>query len=68
MSAETSPRICAFCEYFDGGGERLVLAARAGAKLLGDCHCRYSPRFTTASDDTCNEFVLDSCLRAEVNV
>lgn len=51
------PRTCAFCEHFDGGGEKLVNLARAGQKIEGDCHCSNSPRFTTASDDTCPQFM-----------
>jgi len=49
---------CAYCEYFDGGGEKLVkLARRANAKTLhGDCLCDKSPRFETKSNQTCDAF------------
>lgn len=47
-------KTCANCEYFDGGGERLVKqAVMTSTPLLGDCHNRLSPRYQTYSNDTC---------------
>jgi hypothetical protein len=52
--SKTEPRICANCEYFDGGGERAVQnAIKTGVPLHGDCLNRSSPRFQTNSNDTC---------------
>ncbi len=55
-------QICAYCEHFDGGGEKLVRTAREEhAKVLhGDCLCNRSPRFETTSDETCNYFFRDT--------
>jgi hypothetical protein len=48
-------RTCAFCECFDGGGLARVQAAReSGVPIAGDCLNSGSPRFTTASDATCD--------------
>jgi len=50
-------RTCAYCEYFDGGGQARIERARATDTVLhGDCLNRRSPRFTTDSTDTCPEF------------
>jgi hypothetical protein len=51
---------CAWCEYFDGGGERAVIRARGGEVVEGDCHHRLSDRFTTSSDETCPAFTPES--------
>lgn len=37
---------CATCEYFDAHN--------------GDCHNRYSPRFQTTADQTCNAWFRDT--------
>lgn len=51
------PRACARCEYFDGGGERLVSSALRGEKVVqGDCLNSAAPRFQTGSHDTCPQF------------
>lgn len=56
---------CAFCEHFDGGGLAKVTRARLGLLIIqGDCHNAQSPRFTTASDDTCGQFLLSEDLAA----
>lgn len=49
---------CAFCEYFDGGGELRVRQAQADPLVVvhGDCHHHASSRFTTDSTDTCALF------------
>lgn len=53
-----SLQACAYCEHFDGGGEKLVKISREkAAKVLhGDCLCNTSPRFETKSDQTCASF------------
>ena len=51
-------RICAFCEYFDGGGEAIVLAGISqGVSLGGDFSNRLAPHFETKSTDTCDFFL-----------
>lgn len=55
-----SKRICAFCEYFDGGGEaRVARAIRDDASLDGDCLCPRSSRLQTSSKETCSLFLKD---------
>lgn len=47
-------RICLTCEYFDGGGQKLVNDAKlSGEPLHGDCLCSASPRFQTWSNQFC---------------
>ena len=49
---------CAYCEYFDGGGEAAVRRAQTtGSVLQGDCLNSRSPRFQTSGADTCPEFL-----------
>lgn len=53
-----SPHACARCEYFDGGGERLVSQAVAGLRVIkGDCLNSLGPTFQTNSHETCGYFV-----------
>lgn len=55
----TNNSTCSFCEYFDGGGMRLVEDARIkGISLVGDCLNSDSPRFQTSSLDTCACFYV----------
>lgn len=42
-------RVCGNCEYFDAIGQ-------TGLTFRGDCHNSHSPRFTTLSNDTCDQF------------
>lgn len=56
---------CAFCEYFDGGGEKHVLAARAGERIAGDCLNNRSPYFTVWGDQGCPEFFADTTAERE---
>ncbi len=59
-------RICAHCEFFDGGGQRRVEQARkTGDTLGGDCLNPRSPRFETKSDQTCPVFFLDSTMEGK---
>jgi hypothetical protein len=61
QAARRASRICATCEYFDGGGRQFVEAAAKGqARLHGDCLNRHTLRLQTWSDDTCHEWQLDS--------
>ncbi len=54
-------RTCAFCEYFDGGGERIVDTARYDdAVVHGDCLCNKSPRFEKTSRMTCSFWYFDT--------
>lgn len=49
---------CAYCEYFDGGGQKKVEKAIKDAdQLAGDCLNTQSPRFQTNSDDVMPCFV-----------
>lgn len=53
--------MCMNCEYFDGGGEKEVLAARAGEKVVhGDCLNTKGTSFETSSSDSCAFFYPDS--------
>lgn len=50
----STDRICATCEYFDGGGMNAVKRAiETATPIAGDCHNNQSPRFTTGSHETC---------------
>ena len=62
---ESAPTTCAFCEYFDAGGEARTLLARSGAVIEGDCLNSHSPRFQTAGNETCSVFFPDSSLGSE---
>jgi len=58
------PKLCLYCEFFDGGGGSKVKSSRETGKLLhGDCLNFKSPRFETTSAKTCSVFFLDSCLQ-----
>lgn len=60
-SRETVEHLCMNCEYFDGGGLKMVLAARAGGDVVhGDCLNSGGPSFETTSADSCSFFYPDS--------
>lgn len=51
MDTKTDERSCAWCEYFDGGGELRVALARTGPRLNGDCLSSRGAKFEPWSDE-----------------
>ena len=67
MEATPRERTCAFCEHFDGGGQRNVERARQDPNhvVLGDCLNSRGYRFTTESNGTCKAFTPAAETEAE---
>lgn len=56
---------CLTCEYFDGGGLKVITRAAEDSTLLhGDCLNRRSPRFETNSDFHCDMWEPTDCIDA----